>query len=1184
VESGKQGRTYPSGDVYVAPGSDTLIYAVPYGGYTFNSWDSIAGSMTISNLKNSRTRISPKTSLCSVRATYVLDFTVEPSLLISNLDLSGYPGICTQVSVTDKNNGRSIFGLDSSNFILFQDKQSLPLQATTIQEISGVSVVLVADESGSMSGTRLVEAKESMRAFIREMGPYDRTAIVGFSGGSDASVKQVMTSDTSLLMKAVDKLTASGMTNINTGAILGVNQIVGETNPTAVIIFSDGLNNDDVTDSYSVITLANTLNTSIYSIGLENTDTDPLLYLAEGTGGTYSYAPSGDELASIYATIRSAVQARYVLCYQSPDAVLDGDTHTVVIKTNFLGKNASDTATWQEDFLPPSVRLTEETWNKVGKNQPQKDTLSISVYATSKIPITSVMLYIRKSSTTNAAFSAYSMVHVKDSLWRYIVPASSVLYPGLDFYVVATDSSGFIGKTPAIPTPSKEPYTIPIKNEVPNIELLTLSCSDTIGGSGNILFNITDDDGIYSATIYYKDSLSVLFLEQKITRKSDTSDTWIASIPAEIFQSGEIEYYVRALDTNGASARWLKTKNSTISACKDGDTAPDIKDIITIKNGDSANSAIVRSTKGIGITLLSQDFTPKTDTLKASLSCLVSGDKEDIRLIEKNSGYYETLKHISKNEYSAKKNDGYISCAANDTLIAEFKDPVYSTISRDTVAFKDSVAYSYRFLETDSIADLDSIETSTSAAFRLRLTATSPTLYKADTLEVLFFTNKGDSLWVKAVETAPYSSIFDCTEKFYFAENQSAIKESHLDAVLSLEISNNRVKIQAQIGSDTSSLKSRDSLIIFSNYIPADVAEIYDRDLDGRADSVRIHFVKPLKQKISSIDTVFWNVAGGARQKVPSKNIRIVGDSSWIEGLLEKPFEYGLTAANKTNQPYLRVTKKDSDLSQKVLLNDKIGAVPIEAEKHPGKASLNSYLEPSTGIPPDTLIVTLSEKIQDSTNGNSWNTLFQYSPTCEDSATYPLKLLKAPELDKSGMNWILILKDYSAITGNCIRLNPSAPYKDYYKNNPDRGGVEIKGANGAMYLYDIAANPPISGTGKTSKWIPPEESSLQDVPDSISTVKVLSAAPYTAEIFIYDGLANFVISMTQKFGYHGEMEDTLRGNSENRAKIGYLYWNQRSDAGRKVGNGVYIWRIVFKFEDGHSEYRLLKTGILRKEK
>ena len=47
-------------------------------------------------------------------------------------------------------------------------------------------------------------------------------------------------------------------------------------------------------------------------------------------------------------------------------------------------------------------------------------------------------------------------------------------------------------------------------------------------------------------------------------------------------------------------------------------------------------------------------------------------------------------------------------------------------------------------------------------------------------------------------------------------------------------------------------------------------------------------------------------------------------------------------------------------------------------------------------------------------------------------------------------------------------------------------------------------------------------------------------------------------------------------------KLGFLHWNQRSDKGRLAGTGIYIWKIFFKFEDGHKETRIIKTGIYRK--
>ncbi|MBR3668686.1 MAG: hypothetical protein IKN70_01540 [Fibrobacter sp.] len=60
------------------------------------------------------------------------------------------------------------------------------------------------------------------------------------------------------------------------------------------------------------------------------------------------------------------------------------------------------------------------------------------------------------------------------------------------------------------------------------------------------------------------------------------------------------------------------------------------------------------------------------------------------------------------------------------------------------------------------------------------------------------------------------------------------------------------------------------------------------------------------------------------------------------------------------------------------------------------------------------------------------------------------------------------------------------------------------------------------------------------------------------------------------------MDQSSRGGPGSQFKQGYLHWNQRSDRGRKAGTGIYIWKILFTFDDGHKETRIVKTGIYRR--
>lgn len=1236
VQTEDKGTVNPSGKIEIIPNEDTTIYAAPYGGYAFKSWEILKGKATIKDSKSAKTFISID-SACTIQATYTLDLTTEPKLTINGLDLTNHPGICAEVSVTDSKNGRPIYGLDSSDFILTQDNDPLPIQVTTIQEVTAISTVLVVDESGSMDMmSRINATKNGISNFINGMGPYDRAAIIGFAGKDVVNYHQGMTSNKDSLRAAIDKLSFNGGTNIMQGTYAGIELTIGETNPTAVVVFSDGIDEHDPPSiNYQMVNdFAKENNTVIYSIGMELDNPNPLRYMAEGTGGTYKYAVQAGELSEIYEDIRKTVRARYIICYQSPDEELNGDEHEVIISTNFFSKVGKDTAYWKEDFMPPVVKLTPETWDMVGKSQPAGDSLVLGFYIISKTPIATATVNLRKSSTTDKNFQTFNLVHVtdslgnSDSLWQIAVPKEYVAYPGFDFYVVATDTLGFNGKAPKVITPAKEPYTIPIDNDLPQVTLKSATCMDSTSGLKTFKFSISDSNGVLDAQIYYKDSASVLYKEISLTREKDL---WTANIPAGSDKFNKINYYVRAQDSVGTLVRYEKEGFFTSEVCPVihfVDTLENIRDTVKIVNGDSKKESISRATEKIDLTVSTENFTDSTDTIKVTLSCLVSGDVEhDIKLIETEPGKFETIKSIPKNEYSAKKDNGSISCAGKDTLVAVYKDPAFGDYARDTVVIGSYVVTTYEFRKIEKVGKkntpsvsnnkLDSVATTKYADFGLRITATSPRANEVDSIEVILFTQQGDSITVKAGETGKNTAEFDYIGKFYFVEDSSDLKTSKLDAILNFEASKNRIKILPMLKTDSSSTKGRDSLIIYNDYIPADSAEIYDRDLDGRADSVRIHFNEDLDTTISSIDTVFWEKGYGENRDVKSKSIKInQKDSEWIEAILEKQFKYGITKADTMSLPYLRMTKTKSDFSQKVLIADKIGVVPTNVVKKPGVIEINDYLSPNMQVPPDTLLVTLSEKIKLTGKDNAWKDLFRYSKSCDDPETYTVKLAEKPTVDSTGLVWQLILDDYTIIVGNCLRTNPKADYEDEFENAPSRGGVEITGKDGTMYLYEVKPVKPVSGIGKSAEWLPPRKSTWEKLPDTLSAIYVSSVAAYTAQVHIYDAISTFVASFTQSFGEEvetdkddnkknkkskkndddnkkddndkeevlTELNDPVRQIPNSRAKMSFLRWNQESDEGRKVGTGVYIWKIKFIFDDGHVETRTLKTGVKRKTK
>ena len=1187
VKSADHGSVYPNGTVVLPSGGDTTVMAIPYGGYVFSKWTVTKGNVTIANPTSEKTKVTPIDSTSSIKANYVVDLTTVPKLDIQGINTAEHPKICSIVSVVDSNSGKSIFDLDSSDFVLFEDGKSLPATVTSPKNVMGVSVVFVVDESGSI-GAIQDAAREYVTRFVNEMEEYDRVAIIGYV--DTVRVVQDFTSDKASLLGAVDRLRFTGWyEDIALGAYKGVELGADLGGPKAIIVFSDGRSDHKKYPASTVVALAERYATSIYTIAFEksagvpttisNYGFDILRDMSAGTGGRYYETAGITETREILAQIRHDMQTRYSVCYTTPDTKIDGDIHHVKIGVSYRGKKASDTASWREDFLPPKVALTKATAGLVGKKF-DSDSLNIGVLVSSRISMSSVRAFVRTHGDTLSTYKQLTMRKVKDSTWTVTVPESYLVSPGIDFYVTATDSLGRKGNSPSGNIPEKNPYTIYVKNLKSSIALLTEGCVDTVKTEVKLSFEVHDIEGVDSVKLYYRNSDKVPFDTLPMLRRSRTSDYWDVMVPSKAFGGKKLQINADAWDVLGEKTTWLTTEKTYVEGCEPP-PAPDETDYIHIVNGDSSGKSIKRTTEKIRLTLESQDFTPGKDTLTVSLSCFYSGDIEsNLKVAEKKPGYYEITKDIEKNEYAPKRGDGKISCDASDILVAEFKDPVYKTLASKRVVVSDNIDTTYRFLKKKTDVELDSVETTDSVAFVLRVTAESKSIYARDTIKVTLFTNTGDTIRLKAVETDVYSSEFETTSAFYFVDGEKELKSKRLDAVFNYKSTRNRVKIYAEVEGDESALIFRNSLIVYSNYAAADYAEIYDSDKDGRADSVRVHFIERLSENILSIDTVFWNAAGKTWKKASKSKMYVSKDSRWVESIIEKPFGYGVTFADKDNAPYLRMTKTAADRPQKVELRDKIGPVPVKAEKHPGRVPTVEYIEDSYGIPPDTLFVEMSEAISTKEKKEPWKNLFRYSASCSDTVSKALRVQGEPTVSESGKEWTIVLKDNNLLVDNCIRTNPASGYVDDQKNAVGIGGVSVGGKNSDIYLYEVSSNIRLLKKDKKPKWIPPGEEEWEPVPDSLQTIRISSIAPYKARVIIYDNFSNVVTSFNQTFTKE-EMEMDSRGNENDHSKLGFLYWNERSSEGRKVGDGVYIWRIDFKFNDGHKEYRLLKTGVKR---
>ena len=968
----KGGIVNPPGPIFVKPNEEVSLIASAHGGYKFDSWETVAGNVTFSATKEFSTNVTVKDSISTVKAVFAKDDSAKPLLTITQHDLTNYPEICATVTVSDSRNGYYFYGLEADDFVMTQDGIPIRPEVTNVYSYSGISVVIVVDESGSMNGNRMDQAKESIKSFINSMGPFDRTAIVGFNGNVNATIHQKMTSNKEWLLSAVDKLVAYGGTNILTGTYDGLQQIVDETNPTMLIVFSDGGNAEsDNLKLDATVELAKSKNTTVYSIAIVSSSgmREPLESLALKTGGTYTAINAASELGGLYANIRNKFLSQSILCYQSPDTIQNAELHNVIVSMTFNNITTKDSFQWNEGALPPTISLTEDSWDLIKNVQQANTSITVSAYISTSLKIRNANVFMRTSGTTDRQFTSYAMRQVQDSLWEFAIPATLVVAPGLDFYVVATDTAGQTGKTPNLQNPSAQPYTIFVNNDIPSVEAVSVACEDSTSDIKTFAFNVKDSDGIGGVTLYYKGSRTRSFEQRPLTYSAE-NDSWTTKFPANENDYDKLFYYLRVTDANGASVRYPWVDSLSTDACR--------------------------------------------------------------------------IHYVVDNPDTSVTDSSVTDSASVDSL---------------TPSPRDSIVYS----------------------------------------------------------------------------------------------------------------------------LIADTAEIYDKDLDGRADYVRVHFKEARSNNMSGVDSIFWNSNRGEWRYVSSGKMKQNhSDDKWFEGYINAPYKYGLTKADTVRKPFLAFTTVYSDKMENVMLHDKVGAVPTKASKFPGKMGLKEYMDPTSEIPPDTLVIWMSEPIKNVGHERGWENLFRYSKSCEDTASQPLIMKGTPIIRENGQQWTVFLDGYLVKEGFCLSTDPEASYEDLVGNPLGRGGIKIDGKDGKLYLGEVRPLQAVSGIGEIPQWIPPEGYGWELLPDSISAISVKSSMPYTAEVYIFSSIATYVAHFEQKFGYNGEMEQSIRGNSGDLFRQGYLHWNNRSEKGRKVGTGIYIWKIFFKFEDGHKETRIVKTGVYRR--
>jgi Ca-activated chloride channel family protein len=168
-------------------------------------------------------------------------------------------------------------------------------------------IVFIVDTSGSMSGEKIEQAKESLRFAIKQLNPDDRVGIVTFSDVLHPYKNELIEAsklDQGDLATFINGLAAEGGTNIDDALQQGLHLLdASSERPKLVIFLTDGLPTSGETSTEKIIGDFQSqnlkLNTRIFTFGVGyDVNTILLDTLSGENGGFTTYVEPGENLES----------------------------------------------------------------------------------------------------------------------------------------------------------------------------------------------------------------------------------------------------------------------------------------------------------------------------------------------------------------------------------------------------------------------------------------------------------------------------------------------------------------------------------------------------------------------------------------------------------------------------------------------------------------------------------------------------------------------------------------------------------------------------------------------------------------------------------------------------------------------------------------------------------------------
>ncbi len=233
-------------------------------------------------------------------------------------------------AIVQEHSGKNVEGLTASDFDVKEDGRTVEV-ALRGSPNDPITVGIALDTSGSMRSA-MMDVGEDARTFLRDsLTPGDRTLLVTFQ--SEPHLAQPLTSDLLHVTSEIFDAVPGGATAVWDAIAFSLTQLKSVEGKRALLVFTDGLDNNSAATPNGVRMLAHEAGVPVYVVLMFANDSSfrnnvPYLstrdrlakeysQLAKESGGAVFIMPKQTDLPRLFAQVRDDTRGEYILSFVS---------------------------------------------------------------------------------------------------------------------------------------------------------------------------------------------------------------------------------------------------------------------------------------------------------------------------------------------------------------------------------------------------------------------------------------------------------------------------------------------------------------------------------------------------------------------------------------------------------------------------------------------------------------------------------------------------------------------------------------------------------------------------------------------------------------------------------------------------------------------------------------------------